>query len=493
MHRPGLAADLERWLDGFPIQARPVSKVERAIRWCRRRPALASILAVFALTVTSSLVGLLTLWRHSETERSRAENALGRAIASDKATTGAVRDLVSLLTRTMEAPQMLAHQRVVESSRVIRDLTAKLRQNPGADTSNVVATCGLEAALARDFSYGGRYSESRALLMDAIDLLEEHGKGALAPEAAQTYVLCLVNLGAVARDQQRYDEALVWLERAEKALETFGRDPQDLQVILSLDEVRRTTAALYGLRGQDELRRKLLESHVSMLERLSERDGSDPTIALLAAGARVLAGTDKNATAMFRAAMETFPADRRLPNGLKQALAYWISRNVQSYPFDPVPTGDPRARPDPDVHAHAVIRAIESECRALGVYPALFPAAALRVCGVAVARGAEQRKAGRLDDARWTASSLFAFGQVLARRAPDDAAFHVVLSEAFDQEAKNAWKVNDFPRIEAATRKALVAAWTAISLDPSNASARIKVMGLQDKMARLTSGRAPLQ
>ena len=66
-----LADDLKRWLDGFPIQARPVSKLEHAGRWCRRRPAVASLLAVLALTVASSLVGLLTLWRHSESRARR--------------------------------------------------------------------------------------------------------------------------------------------------------------------------------------------------------------------------------------------------------------------------------------------------------------------------------------------------------------------------------------------------------------------------------------
>ncbi len=126
------ADDLERWLGGFPIRARPVSKLEHAVRWCRRRPAFASLLAIFALTVASSLVGLLTLWRHSETERRRAEIALARAIASDKATSGAVGDLVGLLTTTVEAPQMLAPERLVESSRVIRDLTAKLRKSGGS-------------------------------------------------------------------------------------------------------------------------------------------------------------------------------------------------------------------------------------------------------------------------------------------------------------------------------------------------------------------------
>ena len=157
------------------------------------------------------------------------------------------------------------------------------------------------------------------------------------------------------------------------------------------------------------------------------------------------------------------------------------------------PPANRRGASDPDVHARAVIRALESRCEALGVYPALLPAAARQVCVIALGRATEQRKAGRLDDARWTAASLLAFGKVLARRDPNEAEFHMVLCEAFEQEAKNAWKVEDFPTIEAATRNALVAAWTAIRLDPRNTDARIKVAGLQDKMVGLTSQRPPPQ
>jgi WD40 repeat protein/serine/threonine protein kinase/Flp pilus assembly protein TadD len=55
-----LAADLKRFLDDRPIQARRVSGAERLWRWCRRKPALASAVllaatALVAVTVVSSL------------------------------------------------------------------------------------------------------------------------------------------------------------------------------------------------------------------------------------------------------------------------------------------------------------------------------------------------------------------------------------------------------------------------------------------------------
>ncbi len=46
-----LAEDLRRLLDGRPILARPVGRPERALKWARRRPTAAALLAVSALLV----------------------------------------------------------------------------------------------------------------------------------------------------------------------------------------------------------------------------------------------------------------------------------------------------------------------------------------------------------------------------------------------------------------------------------------------------------
>ena len=52
-----LAEDLRRFLNGEPIAARPAGVVERGVKWVRRRPALASLLAFSALLLLALMVG----------------------------------------------------------------------------------------------------------------------------------------------------------------------------------------------------------------------------------------------------------------------------------------------------------------------------------------------------------------------------------------------------------------------------------------------------
>ncbi len=48
-----LAADLRRWLDGMPVSARRLSRLEQSRRWARRHPARASLLGVSLIAVAA--------------------------------------------------------------------------------------------------------------------------------------------------------------------------------------------------------------------------------------------------------------------------------------------------------------------------------------------------------------------------------------------------------------------------------------------------------
>jgi eukaryotic-like serine/threonine-protein kinase len=79
---PTLAEDLRRYLAGEPVQARPVGAWQRAWKWAKRRPAVASLLGVVALAALSWLAGSW-IWIQRE-RRLRAEADLHAQQARDQ-------------------------------------------------------------------------------------------------------------------------------------------------------------------------------------------------------------------------------------------------------------------------------------------------------------------------------------------------------------------------------------------------------------------------
>jgi serine/threonine protein kinase/WD40 repeat protein len=70
-----LADDLDRFLAGEPIQARPVSSTEKLWRWCRRNPAVATLMGFVAVLLVLLAAGSMVaaVWLHAD--RDRAEQA----------------------------------------------------------------------------------------------------------------------------------------------------------------------------------------------------------------------------------------------------------------------------------------------------------------------------------------------------------------------------------------------------------------------------------
>ena len=77
-----LAEELQRWLRGEPIHARPVTFPERLGKWARRHPWRAGLSSALLLTILGGTAGVTWQWRRAtENERRATENA-ERALAS---------------------------------------------------------------------------------------------------------------------------------------------------------------------------------------------------------------------------------------------------------------------------------------------------------------------------------------------------------------------------------------------------------------------------
>jgi len=53
-----LAADIDRWLANMPIQARPASPLERLVKWARRRPAAAALIALASFSALDTILAI---------------------------------------------------------------------------------------------------------------------------------------------------------------------------------------------------------------------------------------------------------------------------------------------------------------------------------------------------------------------------------------------------------------------------------------------------
>ncbi len=76
-----LADDLDRYLNGLPVVARPLSRVQRIAKWTRRQPLAAAALALAMLATLSGLAG--TAFQLARLRRANAEITRSRDAADD--------------------------------------------------------------------------------------------------------------------------------------------------------------------------------------------------------------------------------------------------------------------------------------------------------------------------------------------------------------------------------------------------------------------------
>jgi serine/threonine-protein kinase len=247
-----LAADLQRWLDGLPVQARRTGAAERAWRWVRRHAlfTVAGSAAVLALAGTAALA-----WRQAELAReetSRARKEAGRALAVQgllldifrmnsihqadplQAQKTTARELLDLAAERAGVALKDAPESQLEVLGTLGDIYVQLalpgkavpllrerlriaRETlPLDDPGRAAAALSMAARL---FDGGGR-EEARGLLAEAAAVLDRAGPAGL-PQRARWHVQQAMFA--------RYEDLSEALRHVEAALAGFAAHDPDAQ------------------------------------------------------------------------------------------------------------------------------------------------------------------------------------------------------------------------------------------------------------------------
>jgi WD40 repeat protein/serine/threonine protein kinase len=219
-----LADDLERWLGGAPILARPSTTVERLVKWARRRPAVAALVGVSVAAAVALLVGGLLFDARLQTLLGQVEK---KQTDLDQVSFDAKRDREAARKANDEAQQKLNHGRGLLLN---TQSTVILPTNPG-----------LALALAIEGARRHPGLQANNALQAALDAcLEEHTLlGHEAPVLAVAYSpdgrrLVTGSRDGTARLWDTTTGKQLFLLKGHKARVTFATFSPDGRCVLTL-------------------------------------------------------------------------------------------------------------------------------------------------------------------------------------------------------------------------------------------------------------------
>ena len=204
-----LADDLNRWLRGEPIAARPVGPAVRLRMWAKRKPALAGLSAALVVALIAGVIGVTWQWREAVSQRNQAQvgtrrrsppgddwharprpkpaSARDHAVASEK-------NAVAARAQAEQNAQIAGMQATLALN-TIQDLVSQVQKGLSGPGLYDLKAALLDSALKRIDGVAGIYEKSTskeattaAALMELGKIYRQLGQ---TQKAFQSYQKCL--------------------------------------------------------------------------------------------------------------------------------------------------------------------------------------------------------------------------------------------------------------------------------------------------------------
>jgi eukaryotic-like serine/threonine-protein kinase len=477
-----LAGDLRLWLEGHPIKARRVSPIGHVWRLCRRHPAVAGLLVVLAMTLTTAVVGFFVLLNQAAAERTRFAEARRHAEAYEKFSASAADQLAGFLRTTIRLQRNITREQMTAELLKLRSSTNDLRNRKIVPTSTIGI---LEEEIGWELTQHGKIDEGRELLKQAISDLEQSSvKTPEDKEARFRLGEALALSGDLAQPAGQLDEALSSYQQSAVIQMTFELSDVEYGSLTGLYKSLQVLADRLGQSGRAgekersrsmsrKILRHLIGTNVELL--------TDTSPLGLETLGQLFQRLDLKKVSSHQ--------NRQIVHYYDNLVSVWLALSVGPYcPFRSTSSAATYDR-DPEAGAIALISAIQDRCSRLGLAESMIEVTTGVIVADAVGEASEQRNFGRLHDARATAARLMTFALRLIREYPKCALSFDVLSNAHDQIKKNAYDSGDDRLVEEALVHAVEAAQRSLALDPERIVTRRSLDKLSKQLANIKARR----
>jgi serine/threonine protein kinase len=477
-----LAGDLNRFLEGRPIEARPVSPIEHAWRWCHRQPVIAALAVTLLLTVLGSFLGLLALLQRSEAQRSYSE-------ANYRVASRSLDQLLSMLTDAHVNDKWISFkQDYVKALELARTEETELSKRYPHDVGTLKRLVTIDNHLATTYVQIGKQAEALSHREESIGYCE--ACLALSPGdveirvqqfASASWILSILSDSLDDRLYERWNaRSMAILERL-KSLHSF-----QVYWMSGLSHCHRRRADCLMLRGDSDRARKELEEDLDFVRSVPVPEAALPEFdlseALTLAALGQWSGDFTSLPSPIRPQPTIADTDRLeiLLAELAARRVGWLPSIVKSHWLIPedLPT---------DAWTDRVIASVKCDAAKFHLDHTRILAISRMMRGHCASTMTWQRRAGKLSDAQRIAGQLVALAERLTRSYPDQAAAYMLLSDGYVQKAKNAYRESDAPVIAGWERKALGAAMRAATLEPDSDEARNLVRDRRARLGKLVS------
>ncbi len=478
-----MADDLRRWLDGRPIQARPVSPVEHGWRWCRRQPVIAALTGILFLTLIGSFGVLMVLLRRSETLRARSE-------ANYQVASQSLDELLQVFdSESMRfqagPPGRYPRLEALEAARL--QATRLSRGNP-LDARGLRRLAMIDDMLHNYYLREGRVDEAWSVTEESLE--SWNALVSLAPAEPGPYRRLIGALDqslSFAGDQKGRDLYERWESQITASIQRLRQVPEvHAAQVCRLNHAHRHRAITLMLSEELPRAERVLEDDLNVLRSVRAAETVAPDFVLSESLTLAALGRWSGELTVSQSPLPLQPALLTANESLNN-LAELTARRIGWLPTITTPAWFRGEESTTEAWADRVIASVGSDAKRMNLDHRCVTTIfwLMRVRALPVLH--TLRSLGKLDDARRITDQWLALGERLAKLYPNEADSYMFLSEGYVQKAKIAYRVPGEP-IVVWEQKALDAALHAARLEPEKDEAS----GLLEK-CRVRLARVPLK